>query len=224
MTSLLPLSVSQTRTVIDRAWEAAALEMAIAVWAIARRGIALNDLGGEAAAGLSIAASAAAHRRRGKARIQHAADRRRRSRPRSERPALGRPACLIQPQRPCSSSVRSSLLSSSCRATGPVPWRALSIRRPRSWNSSGRSCSANNGFASDTSARSASVGDYFTSRAGRRAVADRPRFPDRHPRTLQRLPASGQPRRTGSRQTRRASCAATTAGPTRSTAGCSQRR
>jgi histidine ammonia-lyase len=48
VTSLLPLSVSQTRTVIDRAWEAVALEMTIAVWAIARRGMALNDLGGEA--------------------------------------------------------------------------------------------------------------------------------------------------------------------------------
>ena len=45
VTSLLPLSVSQTKTVIDRAWEAAALEMAIAVWAIARRGIASSDLG-----------------------------------------------------------------------------------------------------------------------------------------------------------------------------------
>jgi histidine ammonia-lyase len=45
VTSLLPLSVSQTKTVIDRAWEAAALEMAIAVWAIARRGIATNELG-----------------------------------------------------------------------------------------------------------------------------------------------------------------------------------
>ena len=46
VTSLLPLSVSQTRTVIDRAWDAVALEMAIAVWAIARRGLALTDLGG----------------------------------------------------------------------------------------------------------------------------------------------------------------------------------
>jgi histidine ammonia-lyase len=45
VTSLLPLSVSQTKTVIDRAWEAAALEMAIAVWAIARRGVASSDLG-----------------------------------------------------------------------------------------------------------------------------------------------------------------------------------
>ena len=48
VTSLLPLSVSQTRTVIDRAWEAAALEMAIAVWAIGRRGIAPSELGAEA--------------------------------------------------------------------------------------------------------------------------------------------------------------------------------
>jgi histidine ammonia-lyase len=46
VTSLLPLSVSQTRTVIDRAWEAVALEMAIAVWAIARRGLAPAELGG----------------------------------------------------------------------------------------------------------------------------------------------------------------------------------
>ena len=45
VTSLLPLSVSQTKTVIDRAWEAAALEMAIAAWAIARRGIASSELG-----------------------------------------------------------------------------------------------------------------------------------------------------------------------------------
>jgi histidine ammonia-lyase len=45
VTSLLPLSVSQTRTVIDRAWEAVALEMTIAVWAIARRGLAVAELG-----------------------------------------------------------------------------------------------------------------------------------------------------------------------------------
>lgn len=45
VTSLLPLSVTQTRTLIDRAWEAVALEMAIAVWAIARRGIAAHTLG-----------------------------------------------------------------------------------------------------------------------------------------------------------------------------------
>jgi histidine ammonia-lyase len=45
VTSLLPLSVSQSKTVVDRAWEAAALEMAIAVWAIARRGIAPSELG-----------------------------------------------------------------------------------------------------------------------------------------------------------------------------------
>lgn len=45
VTSLLPLSVAQTKTLVDRAWEAVALEMAIAVWAIARRGIALIDIG-----------------------------------------------------------------------------------------------------------------------------------------------------------------------------------
>ena len=45
VTSLLPLSVTQTRTVIDRAWEAAALEMAIAVWAMARRRLVPADLG-----------------------------------------------------------------------------------------------------------------------------------------------------------------------------------
>ena len=45
VTSLLPLSVTQTKTVIDRAWEAAALEMAIAVWAMARRGLSPADLG-----------------------------------------------------------------------------------------------------------------------------------------------------------------------------------
>jgi histidine ammonia-lyase len=46
VTSLLPLSVAQTRTVIDRGWDAVALEMAIAVWAIARRGVAPAELGG----------------------------------------------------------------------------------------------------------------------------------------------------------------------------------
>jgi histidine ammonia-lyase len=45
VTSLLPLSVTQTKTVIDRAWEAAALEMAIAVWAMARRRLVPADLG-----------------------------------------------------------------------------------------------------------------------------------------------------------------------------------
>jgi histidine ammonia-lyase len=45
VTSLLPLSVAQTRTVIDRAWETAALEMTIAVWAIARRRISVSALG-----------------------------------------------------------------------------------------------------------------------------------------------------------------------------------
>jgi len=45
VTSLLPLSIAQTETLVDRAWETAALEMAIAVWAIARRGLALEDIG-----------------------------------------------------------------------------------------------------------------------------------------------------------------------------------
>jgi histidine ammonia-lyase len=45
VTSLLPLSVTQTETVVGRAWEAVALEMSIAVWAIARRGLAPEDLG-----------------------------------------------------------------------------------------------------------------------------------------------------------------------------------
>jgi histidine ammonia-lyase len=45
VTSLLPLSVSQTETVVERAWEAVALEMAIAVWAMARRELPLHDLG-----------------------------------------------------------------------------------------------------------------------------------------------------------------------------------
>lgn len=45
VSSLLPLSVTQTRTVIDRAWEAAALEMAIAVWAMARRRLEPATLG-----------------------------------------------------------------------------------------------------------------------------------------------------------------------------------
>jgi histidine ammonia-lyase len=45
VTSLLPLSVTQTKTVIDRAWEAAALEMAIAVWAMARRRLVPAGLG-----------------------------------------------------------------------------------------------------------------------------------------------------------------------------------
>jgi len=45
VTSLLPLSVAQTNTLIDRAWEAVALEMAIAVWAIARRGLSPQTLG-----------------------------------------------------------------------------------------------------------------------------------------------------------------------------------
>ncbi len=45
VTSLAPLSVTQTRIVVDRAWEAVALEMAIAVWAMARRQLAPADLG-----------------------------------------------------------------------------------------------------------------------------------------------------------------------------------
>lgn len=45
VTSLLPLSVTQTETVVDRAWEAAALEMLIAVWAMARRELSIDDLG-----------------------------------------------------------------------------------------------------------------------------------------------------------------------------------
>jgi histidine ammonia-lyase len=45
VTSLLPLSVSQTKIVIDRAWEAVSLEMAIAVWAMARRRLAPVHLG-----------------------------------------------------------------------------------------------------------------------------------------------------------------------------------
>ena len=86
VTSLLPLSVTQTKTVIDRAWEAAALEMAIAVWAIARRGIALSDLGEGPRRVYRVAASAAAHRRGGEAGVQHATDRRRGSR---RRDAIG---------------------------------------------------------------------------------------------------------------------------------------
>jgi histidine ammonia-lyase len=45
VTTLLPLSVAQTATVIARGWEIAALEMTIAVWAIARRGLARETLG-----------------------------------------------------------------------------------------------------------------------------------------------------------------------------------
>jgi len=45
VTSLLPLSVSQTEVVIERAWETVALEMAIAVWAMARRRLAPDDVG-----------------------------------------------------------------------------------------------------------------------------------------------------------------------------------
>lgn len=45
VTSLLPLSVRQTETVIDRAWEMVALEMTIAVWAMARRGLIREEAG-----------------------------------------------------------------------------------------------------------------------------------------------------------------------------------
>jgi histidine ammonia-lyase len=45
ISSLTPLSVTQTQTVVDRAWEIAALELAVGVWAIARRGIARTELG-----------------------------------------------------------------------------------------------------------------------------------------------------------------------------------
>jgi histidine ammonia-lyase len=45
VTSLLPLSVTQTEVLIDRAWETVALEMAIAVWAMARRHLAPEDVG-----------------------------------------------------------------------------------------------------------------------------------------------------------------------------------
>jgi histidine ammonia-lyase len=45
VTSLLPLSVAQTKIVIDRSWEAVALEMAIAVWAMARRRLEPAHLG-----------------------------------------------------------------------------------------------------------------------------------------------------------------------------------
>ena len=45
VTTLFPLSVTQTWTVIDRAWEIVSLELAVAVWAIARRGLAPSELG-----------------------------------------------------------------------------------------------------------------------------------------------------------------------------------
>ena len=45
VTSLLPLAISQTTTLVDRAWEMAALEMTIAVWAMARRQLQPPDLG-----------------------------------------------------------------------------------------------------------------------------------------------------------------------------------
>jgi histidine ammonia-lyase len=45
VTTLFPLSVTQTWTVIDRAWEIVALELAVGVWAMARRRLARADLG-----------------------------------------------------------------------------------------------------------------------------------------------------------------------------------
>jgi histidine ammonia-lyase len=45
LTSLTPLSVAQTQTVIERAWELAAVELAVGTWAIARRGIPYDYLG-----------------------------------------------------------------------------------------------------------------------------------------------------------------------------------
>jgi histidine ammonia-lyase len=45
VTSLLPLSVRQAEILLDRAWETVALEMAIAVWAIARRALSVSELG-----------------------------------------------------------------------------------------------------------------------------------------------------------------------------------
>jgi histidine ammonia-lyase len=45
VTTLFPLSVTQTWTVIDRAWEIASLELAVAAWAIARRRLEHSELG-----------------------------------------------------------------------------------------------------------------------------------------------------------------------------------
>jgi histidine ammonia-lyase len=45
VSTLLPLSVTQTRDLIARAFELAVLEMIVAVWAIARRGLAPSALG-----------------------------------------------------------------------------------------------------------------------------------------------------------------------------------
>ena len=45
LTSLTPLSVAQTQTVIERAWELATVELAVGTWAIARRGIPSDCLG-----------------------------------------------------------------------------------------------------------------------------------------------------------------------------------
>src|SRR6202030_2482625 len=45
VTTQAPLAVTQTQEVADRAWEAAALEMTIAVWAMARRQLRPVELG-----------------------------------------------------------------------------------------------------------------------------------------------------------------------------------
>jgi len=45
VTTLFPLSVSQTSVVIDRAWEIASLELTVAVWAMARRRLRREELG-----------------------------------------------------------------------------------------------------------------------------------------------------------------------------------
>ncbi len=45
LSTLTPLSVTQTETVIERCWEIAAVEMAVAVWAINRRRLDISRLG-----------------------------------------------------------------------------------------------------------------------------------------------------------------------------------
>jgi len=45
ISTLLPLSVTQTQSVVECAWEAASLELVIAVWAMARRGLNPAALG-----------------------------------------------------------------------------------------------------------------------------------------------------------------------------------
>jgi histidine ammonia-lyase len=45
ISTLTPLSVAQTESLMVRAWEIVSLEMAIAVWAIARRKLPVSDLG-----------------------------------------------------------------------------------------------------------------------------------------------------------------------------------